>query len=115
MCSENVHRHHSCTTFKACLFQIGIFIDDGHRKPFQALLVDVYFVIFYFLSAIADCGRGGHSNCTALVSTILLGTGRICLYTCATLGHFCPQLSELSIISYISVMYENRSRGKSFF
>ena len=26
-------------------------MDDGHRKPFQALLVDVYFVIFYFLSA----------------------------------------------------------------
>ena len=26
-------------------------MDDGHRKPFQALLVDVYFVIFYLLSA----------------------------------------------------------------
>ena len=25
-------------------------MDDGHRKPFQALLVDVYFVIFYLLS-----------------------------------------------------------------
>ena len=26
-------------------------MDDGHCKPFQALLVDVYFVIFYLLSA----------------------------------------------------------------
>ena len=26
-------------------------MDDGHRKPFQALLVDVYFVIFYLLLA----------------------------------------------------------------
>ena len=26
-------------------------MDDGHRKPIQALLVDVYFVIFYLLSA----------------------------------------------------------------
>ena len=25
-------------------------MDDGHRKLFQALLVDVYFVIFYSLS-----------------------------------------------------------------
>ena len=25
-------------------------MDDRHRKPFQALLVDVYFVIFYLLS-----------------------------------------------------------------
>ena len=26
-------------------------MDDGHRKPFQALLVDVYYVIIYLLSA----------------------------------------------------------------
>ena len=26
-------------------------MDDGHRKPFQALLVDVYFVMFYLLLA----------------------------------------------------------------
>ena len=26
-------------------------MDDGHCKSFQALLVDVYFVIFYLLSA----------------------------------------------------------------
>ena len=49
--SGNVHRHHSCRTFKARLFRMGISMDDGHRKSFQALLVDIYFVIFYSLSA----------------------------------------------------------------
>ena len=49
--SRNVHRHHSCRTFRARLFRMGISVDDGHRKPFQALLVDIYFVIIYSLSA----------------------------------------------------------------
>ena len=46
-----------------------------------------------------DLSLHGHSICTVLVSTILLSIGGTHLYTFAAFGHFCPQLSELSIIS----------------
>ena len=50
-------------------------MDDRHRKPFRALLVDIYYVIFYSLSAgsrLWTCAKphhDGHSICVVLLIT----------------------------------------------
>ena len=47
----NIRSHHSCKTLHAGFVRMGIFVDDGHPKPFCALLVDIQYVNFYSLLA----------------------------------------------------------------
>ena len=63
---------------------MGIFVDDGHPKPFCALLVDIQYVTFYSLlvgSQLWTCAKVGHDG-HAICASLLITSGYLTLDMC---------------------------------
>ena len=75
-------------------------MDDGHRKAFRALLVDITIRFFTHYCQVVDCGH--------VLNLVMMDIQHVPFYsisvdsrleTCAKRDHFCPQLSKLSIVN----------------